>query len=309
MNFDEIETFLSVVQHTTIAHAANELFIGQGTASSRIQHMEQELGIPLFFRQKGIRNVTLTPEGEHFLSIAQQLISLMQQAKQIKNSMVFRELRIAAVDTMNQFHFADVYRNFIERNKNVQLYLQTEHSTEIHQLIENQQADIGFVFSLHKSPNVVAKPLYTEKNVILYHRDSKFGRTKELEDLKPENEIYLTFGNDYDMWHKRQFPAFEMRRVSIGTFSMLPFFIDAPNTWTILPQSLAEVMKKKSSGLSYQIITDNPPPTRTSYILQYKYPKPWVQELGRLFLKEVLTMIRANPALCLLYPNSGEFPI
>lgn len=305
MNFDEIETFLSVVQHANIAHAANELFIGQGTASSRIQHLEQELGIPLFFRQKGIKNVTLTPEGEHFLSIAQQLISLMQQAEQIKNIMVFRELRIAAVDTMNQFHFTEVYKTFIEQNKNIRLYLQTEHSTEIHQLIENQQIDMGFVFSLHKSPNVIASPLYTEKSVILYHQKSKFGQINHPEDLRPEHEIYLTFGNDYDIWHKQRFPDSEMRKVSIGTFSMLPFFIDMPDTWAILPQSMAEAMIKRNPELCYEIITDNPPPARTAYILQYKYSKPWVQELGKLFLDEILAMIRSNPAFCLLYSSKN----
>ncbi len=305
MTFDEIETFLSVVNHKNIAHAANELFISQGTASSRIQHLEQELGISLFFRQKGLKNVTLTPEGEHFLPIAQQFLSLAQQAEQIKNIMVFRELRIAAVDTMNQFHFVNVYRDFMERNPHVRLYLQTEHSTEIHQLIENQLIDLGFVFSLHKSPNVVATPLYTEANAILYHTASRFHQTKKLTDLKPEDEIYLTFGNDYDLWHKQQFPGSDIRKISIGTFSMLPFFLDIPDTWTILPRSLADIMIKRNSGLACEVITDNPPPSRTAYIIRYKYPKPWIQELGSRFLEDVLAMIRTNSSLQLLYSSAG----
>lgn len=301
MNFDEIQTFLSVVQHTNIARAANELYIGQGTASTRILHIEQELGVQLFFRQKGLKTVTLTPEGEYFLSIAQQMLSLMQRAEQIKNLLVFRELRISAVDTLNQFHFVQVYRGFMEHHPDIKFYLQTEHSTEIHQLIENQQIDMGFVFSLHKSPNVVATPLYTEKNVILYHRDCRFCQTHDFADLNPEDEIYPTFGNDYDLWHQQRFPNSNIRKISIGTFSMLPNFIDLPGSWSILPQSLADILVKRNDKLVYDIITENPPPARTAYILQYKYSKPWVKELSSLFLADVIKMIRSTPALQLIY--------
>lgn len=301
MNFDEIQTFLSVVQHTNIARAAHELYIGQGTASTRILHIEQELGVQLFFRQKGLKTVTLTPEGEYFLSIAQQMLSLMQRAEQIKNLLVFRELRISAVDTLNQFHFVQVYRGFMEHHPDIKFYLQTEHSTEIHQLIENQQIDMGFVFSLHKSPNVVATPLYTEKNVILYHKDCRFSQTHDFADLNPEDEIYPTFGNDYDLWHQQRFPNSNIRKISIGTFSMLPNFIDLPGSWSILPQSLADILVKRNDKLVYDIITENPPPARTAYILQYKYSKPWVKELSSLFLADVIKMIRSTPALQLIY--------
>ena len=301
MNFDEIQTFLSVVQHTNIARAAHELYIGQGTASTRILHIEQELGVQLFFRQKGLKTVTLTPEGEYFLSIAQQMLSLMQRAEQIKNLLVFRELRISAVDTLNQFHFVQVYRGFMEHHPDIKFYLQTEHSTEIHQLIENQQIDMGFVFSLHKSPNVVATPLYTEKNVILYHKDCRFSQTHDFADLNPEDESYPTFGNDYDLWHQQRFPNSNIRKISIGTFSMLPNFIDLPGSWSILPQSLADILVKRNDKLVYDIITENPPPARTAYILQYKYSKPWVKELSSLFLADVIKMIRSTPALQLIY--------
>lgn len=306
MNFDEIETFLSVVQHENIARAASELFIGQGTASSRIQHLEQELGISLFFRQKGIKNVTLTPEGENFLPIAQQMTALLRQAGQIRNRMVFQELRIGAVDTLNQFHFIKVYRDFMEKNPTVRLFLQTEHSTELHQLIENQQIDLGFVFSLHKFPNVTALPLYREESVILYHRNSRFGQTGDPGDLRGEDEIYQTYGNAYDLWHRQHFPDSDMRKLSVGTFSMLPHFIDLAGSWAILPRSLAERMAGEREDLAWTPFSSDPPPARTAYLLRYKYAKPWVQQLGGLFLREVTEMVRANPAMELLYPEGRE---
>lgn len=301
MNFYEIETFLSVVHHKNIARAAAELCIGQGTASARIQHLERDLGIQLFFRQKGIKNVTLTPEGEHFLVIARQWLSLCQQADQIKSLTFFKELRVAAVDTLNQFHFIKLYKDFMERNPEIRLFLQTEHSTEIHQLIERQQIDLGFAFTLHKSPNVTAVPLFEEIPVIIYHKDSPYHQTRNPSDLPPEDEIYQTYGNDYDLWHSRYFPADQERKISIGTFSMLPHFIGIPGTWSIQPQSLADSMVRQDDSLAYHVIENDPPPARIAYMLEYKYPKPWTREIIRLFLDDILEMIRHNPAMKLSY--------
>lgn len=70
MNHDEIITFLEIIQQGSITKAATNLYISQGTASARIQSLEQQLGISLFYRQQGIRNITLTPQGEQFLKIA-----------------------------------------------------------------------------------------------------------------------------------------------------------------------------------------------------------------------------------------------
>lgn len=301
MNYDEIITFLSAVEHENIAKAANLLFISQGTASSRIQHLEKKLGVQLLFRQKGIKTVTLTPEGEVFITIAQQMLSLWKQAEQIKTRLIFKELRIAAVDMLNRFMFADVYKEFMITNPDITLYLQTEHSTEIHQLIESQQIDLGFVFSLHKSPNVIAMPLYQEQLVFLYHQNTVFAHTQNPQDLKTQYEIYSTISNEFELWHRRRFSDPDHKRITIGTLSMLPSFLSDTTLWSIVPESFASVMIGRNPNLRYTPITEDPPPIRTAYILIYKYPKPWVRDLANLFLKDIVIMIRQNPSLQLLY--------
>lgn len=301
MDFDEIETFLSVAEHGNIARAADKLYIGQGTASSRVQRLEEELGIQLFSRQKGQRTVLLTPEGEQFLPIAQQQLALWQQAQQIKNRLIFRELRIAATDTMNRFFLPEIYCCFMENNPEIQFYLQTEHSTEIHQLIESQQIDIGFVSSLHKYPNVIARPLFREQMVLLYHAGSKFETSRCLNDLPPQEEIYLTVGGAYELWHRRRFPELGARKVAVGTSATLPVFLRYPQTWAVAPQDTAEFLLSSDPSLRYCPITEDPPPKRTTYLLLYRYPKPWINDLCDLFLADVCDAIRARPYLELLY--------
>ena len=301
MTFDEIETFLAVVEHGNIARAADQLYIGQGTASSRVQHLEQELEIPLFVRGKGIKTVILTPEGEAFLSIAQQWAALWHQARQIKNRMIFRELRISAVDSMNLVHFQKVYRSFMERNPGIQLFLQTEHSTEAHLLIERQRIDMAFVFNLHEAHSVVSYPLFREACVLLFHRGSAFDRSRSFSDLPPEGEIYPTMGRDFDLWHNRVFANSPVRKVSVGTNSLVEGFMAEENSWSVIPQSLADTLAAGHPEFAYMELLDDPPPVRTAYVLFYQYAKPWIRELCGLFLRDVADMIRKTPALTPLY--------
>ena len=47
MNYEDVLTFLTVLETQNIAQAARTLFVSQGTASTRIRRLEEELGIPL----------------------------------------------------------------------------------------------------------------------------------------------------------------------------------------------------------------------------------------------------------------------
>lgn len=84
MNSEGIETFLEVAECGSLTEAAGQLLVSQGTVSMRIAQLEEELGVPLLVRQRGIKKVLLTPEGEVFLTLAHQWVGLEQQAHEIK---------------------------------------------------------------------------------------------------------------------------------------------------------------------------------------------------------------------------------
>lgn len=303
MEFIDIETFLAIVESGSIGKAAEKLFIGQGTASSRIKRLEDELNIQLLFRQQGVRKLTLTPEGEYFLSIAKEWYSLYQQSMKIRDMKIYSELRIAATDSINRFLFEDVYPYFMIKNPNTMLFLQTEHSTEIHQLIEQQAIDIGFVTTLHKFPNILAKPVLRENLVLLCHQDNPFVTSENLKDLKPEDEIYSIYSHDYELWHKRNFQT-DRHKVTIGTLSMLNKFILYPNTWAIVAHSAADHLEMQHHDLVVVPFKKDPPPIRTFYLIYYRHAKPWVNQMTAVFMKDLIDVISSFPNLEIVYTEN-----
>lgn len=297
MNSEGIETFLEVAECGSLTEAAGQLLVSQGTVSMRIAQLEEELGVPLLVRQRGIKKVLLTPEGEVFLTLAHQWVGLEQQAHEIKSLLAFWELRVAAVDTINTYTFSELYPSFIRSHPRAKLFIQTEHSTEIHRLIEEQAIDIGFAFTLHKSKSVISRPLYKEDMVLVCHKDARFVDTGSTEDLDEMKEIRSTVSSDFEIWHRRRFAGFMSCYVTVGTVSMLSRLLEEPGTWTIVTHSVADLFARSNPDLAVVPFVQDPPPERIAYLLFYRYPRPWVEQMSNEFLEDVIDLIEKSPEL------------
>lgn len=79
METEQIRTFLAVAAHGSFVEAASRLNVTQSTVSSRIQGLEQYLGVRLFVRNRS--GATLTSAGRQFLRHAKALMLVLEQAR------------------------------------------------------------------------------------------------------------------------------------------------------------------------------------------------------------------------------------
>ena len=79
MDVELARTFLEIVTSGSFARAAERLNVGQTTVSARIKILEEQLGRPLFVRNKS--GATLTPAGEQFLRFAPTFVQLWQRVR------------------------------------------------------------------------------------------------------------------------------------------------------------------------------------------------------------------------------------
>jgi DNA-binding transcriptional LysR family regulator len=71
---------VEIVSTGSFIKAADRLHVAQTTVSARVRLLEQQLGRPLFARNKA--GATLTPAGEQFLRFAPTFVQLWQRARQ-----------------------------------------------------------------------------------------------------------------------------------------------------------------------------------------------------------------------------------
>lgn len=302
MNYEEIHTFLVTLDCGSIAKAAETLYISQGTASTRIQQLENELGTSLFFRQKGIRRLSLTKHGEEFLPIAQQWFALYQDALNIKNLEFYQELKIAATDSLNLFIFAPLYNHFISHYDNIYLTIKTHHSSEIHRLVDNQICDIGFCTNCYNYPNIIFTPLYEDSMALIVHKDHPYNISLDKKTLLSCYEVFLPLSNEFTSWHNQYFHDHKRKFITVGTISMQEKFLINQNTWTIMSNSAAHNFIK--SNPHYTVYKLDDAPKRTVFLLTYKYPKPGIKKVTQIFVNELTKFLQQNKNINFIYNQS-----
>ncbi len=76
MTLVQLKYIITVAEQGNITRAAKELFLSQPSLTAAIRELENELGIEIFARTN--KGVSLTPEGEEFLSYARQVMDQIQ---------------------------------------------------------------------------------------------------------------------------------------------------------------------------------------------------------------------------------------
>ena len=300
MNYDEILTFLAILDGGSIAKAAQTLFISQGTASTRIQQLERQLGFELFYRQKGVRHIVLSPQGREFLPLARQLYKLNQDAMQLKRNSEITELNITALDLINSLVFSGVYKEFIKKHPDILLTIGTQHSRKTYPLIEQRVSDIGFVSGKYNFPSVHITPLYSEKMVFLYHQQHPFAVSQNAQDLAVENEIYLDWSREFRLWHNQYFDFTRHKKVTLGTVVMLPNFIGEPELWSIVTEGVAKYIIDKFPELAFSHISA-PPPEHVIYVIKHRFLDGKALRAYHVFIARVVEFISSTPYRTLLY--------
>ena len=80
LDLASLAIFLQVAESGSITRAAQQLGRAQSNVTTRIQQLEESLGVQLFVREA--RRMVLTPEGLRLQRYAGQLLSLAEEAEQ-----------------------------------------------------------------------------------------------------------------------------------------------------------------------------------------------------------------------------------
>ena len=109
-----IEAFLAVAASHSVSGAANLLYITQSAVSHRLRELEEQIGLILIDRQKGIRRCELTLAGEKFYPLAERWNRLWYETKHIRKTISRLSVKIGCVDT-GKIKFLQTQRRRAER--------------------------------------------------------------------------------------------------------------------------------------------------------------------------------------------------
>ena len=185
--FKEIEAFVQVMEHGSMAAAALAAGVTPVMMGRRLDALEQRLGTQLVIRTT--RRLSLTDQGASYLDECRQLLARWDEAERAVSARHQRasgHLIVSAPAAFGRLHVAPHASSFLKANPEVQLSFNlTDRVVDL----VREGYDMGIRIGGQIDPNFVAIKLASNQRVVCgtpaYFR--KRGKPRSLDDLRQHN--------------------------------------------------------------------------------------------------------------------------
>ena len=146
MEFRKLQYFESVARWSSFTKAAEELHVAQPTITAAIKRMEEELGVPLFVRDR--RSVVLTCEGEIFLGKVRDILGRIDQAVMDMQELGSQQdwtVNLGIVPISGAFLTAVLFKGFSSAYPQVRYKIMELGTYAIMDAIDQEEIDMGYV--------------------------------------------------------------------------------------------------------------------------------------------------------------------
>ena len=175
MEFDQLRTFLAVVEHGNFGRAADSLHLAPSTASFHIKALETHLGARLLDRGGVVR---LTPCGAALKSYATRMLSLRSEAEARINGVALGEagdLTIAASTVPGEYLLPAALVPFCAANPNVGIDIQVSDSRRAIARVVAGDVDLAIVGAEPADRRLGSRAVAEDEVVLVGPRGDPFG--------------------------------------------------------------------------------------------------------------------------------------
>ena len=216
MTLQQLRYLVTVAECRNITEAAEKLYISQPSLSAAIHNLEQEMGVTAFSRSS--KGVTVTREGEQFLSYARMLL---EQADIMKDHFANGTGSIPEFSVSCQ-HYSFAVNAFVDLIKEYDadqynFILRETQTGEIIEDVGNGNSEVGVIFLAEHNEEVLSKLIH-KKNLIfeeLYQANPHVFICKDhplasknrisVDDLKPYPYLVFEQGEHNSFYFAEEF--------------------------------------------------------------------------------------------------------
>ncbi|WP_338448916.1 LysR family transcriptional regulator [Niallia oryzisoli] len=179
MYYDELKTFVTLVEVKNFTKTAEILRMSQPSVSLHIKNLEKEFQTKLFLRSPKI--LKITPTGELLYDRAKQMITIYEQTKQDilehQNS-IKGELKIGASFTIGEYILPPLLYDLQKKYPELDLQVTIGNTEEIVQSVRLFQVDIGLIEGHTNEKELTVQPFM-------------------------QDELFIVASNNHELTHKR----------------------------------------------------------------------------------------------------------
>ncbi|ONZ89630.1 LysR family transcriptional regulator, partial [Burkholderia cenocepacia] len=169
MRFDlvDLKLFTHIAEANSLTRGAERAHLSVPAASTRIKHLEEQVGVKLLSRTS--QGVTLTAPGETLLAHARRVLRQLEQLTgdlQEYASGVKGHVRVFANTTAMSEFLPGVLRHYLVDHPDVTIDMQERLSPDIVRAVQEGMIDIGIVAGDVRTDGLQAMPYRRDRLVL-----------------------------------------------------------------------------------------------------------------------------------------------
>lgn len=220
MDIDLLRTFIEVNRTRHFGRAADNLYLSQSAISARIRHLEEQVGAPLFTRDRN--DIRLTAIGKRLLPHAESIVTAWHRARQevTLGEDIERTLSIGGTpslwDILMQGWLYGIYHSLPE----VAVTADVAGANELLRRLLDGTIDVALTF---EGPQLVRLKVVELKSIPLIMVSS--GKGLNAEQAMNENYVLVDWGTSFLTTHANSFKDMPAPRLRLGLGRMAHEFI------------------------------------------------------------------------------------
>ncbi|MCS7459815.1 LysR family transcriptional regulator [Paenibacillus doosanensis] len=195
MNLTKLQTFLTLSECLSFTEAAELLYCSQPAVSMQIQGLEHDIGSPLFDRIG--KKLYLTKQGELFKPYAEQIVNLLQSARdhlQQLDDLTHGTLSFGASNFVGVYLLPALLGEFNQAYPGIRINMNITSSRQLIDMLESNKAE--FLVISDQIPlddaRLQAATFYKDELVLIAKTDHAFAESGAcaIEDLRGETMLW-----------------------------------------------------------------------------------------------------------------------
>jgi LysR family hydrogen peroxide-inducible transcriptional activator len=179
VDLKRLAALVAIADHGSFSAAARALYTVQSNVSTRIAHLERELGVVLVDRQRG----GLTAEGALVVERARRILRELEAVSAdiaSRDSDIAGMACIGVIGTTGRWLMPQVLRRLSADHPRIRAIIAEGSTSSLLLRLGQGQLDAVIVHLPAEDPDVVVQPLFAEDLIVLCHSDHPLAAHDEL---------------------------------------------------------------------------------------------------------------------------------
>lgn len=179
METEQLKNFVRVAQRQSFTKAAAEIGLSQSAISRSIAKLEEELGQPVFERQR--KRVALTDAGQQLYPRAQQILNLIEDTKaEICDDGESGKVRLAAIPTIAPFLLPSLLQKIAKSFPKAQLTVHEDTTDRLVKRLAEGESDLALVALPIAGKHVEVAELFEEPLLLVVPKSHPLAKKKRV---------------------------------------------------------------------------------------------------------------------------------